>query len=111
MASAFGIVERVAREKTKGWRPRGADHAIGCARCSDDLLDTPSAKYSCSGDANVNRHRRCRASSGRLLLRDRKFADSALEGDGFEISVPVAREPVYIAEGELRGDRRAAKKI
>src|ERR1700731_2014066 len=26
-------------------------------------------------------------------------------------SVPVAREPVYIAEGELRGDRRAAKKI
>src|ERR1700736_3424393 len=37
--------------------------------------------------------------------------DSALEGDGFEPSVPAAREPVYIAEGELRGDRRAAKKI
>jgi hypothetical protein len=41
-----------------------------------------------------------------------RFAcDSPLEGDGFEPSVPVAREPVYIAEGELRGDRRAAKKI
>ena len=38
-------------------------------------------------------------------------ADSSLEGDGFEPSVPVATEPVYIAEGELRGDRRAAKKI
>ena len=37
--------------------------------------------------------------------------DSPLEGDGFEPSVPVAREPVYIAEGELRADRRAAKKI
>ena len=36
--------------------------------------------------------------------------DSPLEGDGFEPSVPVAREPVYIAEGELRADRRAAKK-
>jgi hypothetical protein len=41
-----------------------------------------------------------------------KFArDSPLEGDGFELSVPVAREPVFIAEGELRGDRWAAKKI
>ena len=37
--------------------------------------------------------------------------DSPVEGDGFEPSVPVAREPVYIAEGELRGDRRAAKKF
>jgi hypothetical protein len=37
--------------------------------------------------------------------------DSPLEGDDFEPSVPVAREPVYIAEGELRGDPRAAKKI
>ena len=37
--------------------------------------------------------------------------DSLLEGDGFEPSVPVATEPIYIAEGELRGDRRAAKKI
>jgi hypothetical protein len=41
-----------------------------------------------------------------------RFVDDSLEeGDGFEPSVPVAREPVYIAEGELRGDRRAAKKI
>src|ERR1700730_8364448 len=41
-----------------------------------------------------------------------KFAvDSLLEGDGFEPSVPVAREPVYIAEGELRGDLRAAIKF
>ena len=45
------------------------------------------------------------------LEGDREFADLPLEGDGFEPSVPVAREPVYIAEGELRGDRRAAKKI
>jgi hypothetical protein len=29
--------------------------------------------------------------------------DSPLEGDGFELLVPVASEPVYIAEGELRG--------
>ena len=41
-----------------------------------------------------------------------RFVDDSLEeGDGFEPSVPVAGEPVYIAEGELRGDRRAAKKI
>ena len=45
------------------------------------------------------------------LLTSRFARDSPLEGDGFEPSVSVAREPVYIAEGELRGDRRAAKKI
>ena len=46
------------------------------------------------------------------MIEEVRFAaDSPLEGDGFEPSVPVAREPVYIAEGELRGDRRAAKKI
>ena len=59
------------------------------------------------------------ASPATLCVRERR-ADrrksgsqwtSPLEGDGFEPSVPVAREPVYIAEGELRGDRRAAKKI
>src|ERR1700720_1809117 len=44
-------------------------------------------------------------------LKVRFASDSLLEGDGFEPSVPVAREPVYIAEGELRADRRAAKKI
>jgi hypothetical protein len=36
--------------------------------------------------------------------------DSSLEGDGFEPSVPVAGEPVYIAEGELRADRRGSQK-
>jgi hypothetical protein len=36
---------------------------------------------------------------------DLGLADSPVEGDGFEPSVPVAREPDYIAEGELRGDR------
>ena len=36
--------------------------------------------------------------------------DSPLEGDGFEPSVPVAREPVYIVEGELR-DRRGSQII
>src|ERR1700720_118938 len=47
-----------------------------------------------------------------LRIEEVRFAvDSLLEGDGFEPSVPVAREPVYIAEGELRADRRAAKKI
>jgi hypothetical protein len=40
-----------------------------------------------------------------------RFApDSPLEGDGLEPSVPVASEPVYIAEGELRGDRRGSQK-
>jgi len=36
--------------------------------------------------------------------------DSPLEGDGFEPLVPVASEPVYIAEGELQGDRRGPPK-
>jgi hypothetical protein len=44
------------------------------------------------------------------VSRNRKFADSPLEGDGFEPSVPVAGEPVYIAEGELRVDRRGSQK-
>jgi hypothetical protein len=35
--------------------------------------------------------------------------DSPLEGDGFEPSVPVAREPVYIAEMNW-GDRRGQPK-
>jgi hypothetical protein len=40
-----------------------------------------------------------------------RFArDSPLEGDGFEPSVPVAREPGYIAEGQLRGDRTGQPK-
>ena len=36
---------------------------------------------------------------------------SPLEGDGCEPPVPGASEPVYIAEGELRGDRRGSQKI
>ena len=40
-----------------------------------------------------------------------RFAgDSPLEGDGLEPLVTVASEPVYIAEGELRGDRRGSQK-
>src|ERR1700726_688192 len=40
-----------------------------------------------------------------------RFArDSLVEGDGFEPPVPVAREPVYIAESELWGDRRGQPK-
>ena len=39
-----------------------------------------------------------------------RFAlDSPLEGDGFEPSVPVARELVYVAEGELGIDGAAKK--
>src|SRR6202022_425863 len=41
-------------------------------------------------------------SGGRDQTATRFAADSPLEGDGFEPSVPVARGPVYIAEGELR---------
>src|SRR5882724_13242244 len=36
--------------------------------------------------------------------------DSALEGDGFEPSVPGTKEPVFVAEGELRDRTGAAKK-
>jgi hypothetical protein len=36
--------------------------------------------------------------------------DSPLEGDGFEPSVPGAKEPVFVAEGELRDRTGAAKK-
>src|ERR1700748_830835 len=37
-------------------------------------------------------------------------ADSPLEGDGFEPSVPGTKEPVFVAEGELRDRTGAAKK-
>jgi len=43
-------------------------------------------------------------------LRDRKFADSLLEGDGFEPSVPDTKEPGFVSEGELRDRTGAAKK-
>jgi hypothetical protein len=37
--------------------------------------------------------------------------DSPLEGDGFEPSVPGTKEPVFVAEGELRDRTGAAKKV
>ena len=42
-----------------------------------------------------------------------RFAlDSPLEGDGFEPSVPGAKEPVSVAEDELRGiERGPSKKV
>ena len=52
----------------------------------------------------------CPAGETGCRSRGVEFApDSPLEGDGFEPSVPGAREPVYIAEGELRGDRRGSQ--
>ena len=51
------------------------------------------------------------AKSGRCWWMQVRFAgDSPLEGDGLEPSVTVASEPVYITEGELRGDRRGSQK-
>jgi hypothetical protein len=42
--------------------------------------------------------------SAATMLQEIEFApDSPLEGDGFEPSVPVAKKPVSVAEGELRG--------
>jgi len=43
--------------------------------------------------------------------RQRFAPDSPVEGDGFEPSVPVAGESVYIAEGELRVDRHPRRVI
>jgi hypothetical protein len=40
-----------------------------------------------------------------------RFAvDSPLEGDGFEPSVPGTKQPVLVAEGELRGPNRGSQK-
>jgi hypothetical protein len=36
--------------------------------------------------------------------------DSPLEGDGFEPSVPGTKEPIFVAEGELRDRTGVAKK-
>src|SRR2546421_5322126 len=44
------------------------------------------------------------------LPKTKFAADSALEGDGFEPSVPGTKEPVFVAEGELRDRTGAAKK-
>jgi hypothetical protein len=46
-----------------------------------------------------------------VFERDRGFADSPLEGDGFEPSVPCREGAGLYCGSELRGDRRAAKKI
>jgi hypothetical protein len=52
--------------------------------------------------------------AGRDLLPQRQptgfSPDSPLEGDGFEPSVPGTKEPVFVAEGELRDRTGAAKK-
>jgi hypothetical protein len=34
--------------------------------------------------------------NGRRLERNRKFVDSPLEGDGFELPVPLTPEPVTV---------------
>ena len=37
------------------------------------------------------------------MIREVRFAeDSPMEGNGFEPSVPGTKEPVFVAEGELR---------
>jgi Protein of unknown function (DUF2924) len=41
--------------------------------------------------------------------QDRFAPDSPLEGNGFELSVPGTKEPVFVAEGELR-DRTGSQK-
>jgi hypothetical protein len=43
-------------------------------------------------------------------IAPRFVADSPLEGDGFEPPVPGTKEPVFVAEGELRDRTGAAKK-
>jgi hypothetical protein len=43
--------------------------------------------------------------------RDRRFADSPLEGAGFEPSVPGAREPVILRKVNCAGIDRTAKKF
>jgi hypothetical protein len=37
--------------------------------------------------------------------------DSPLEGDGFEPSVPGTKEPVFVAEGELRTEPGQPKRV
>src|SRR5580693_1586185 len=42
---------------------------------------------------------------------ENRFAhDSLVEGDGFEPSVPGTKEPVFVAEGELRGPNGGSQK-
>jgi hypothetical protein len=76
-----------------------------------DILDKRATPTSCRS-CGTSSPRAGAASLDDTPRRNRivKFAtDSLLQGCGFEPSVPVAREPVYIAEGEL-GDRRGSQK-
>ena len=46
------------------------------------------------------------------MIEEVRFAaDSPLEGDGFEPSVPGTKEPVFVAESELRGPTGQPKRI
>jgi hypothetical protein len=49
--------------------------------------------------ANSDRRRMMRSRAA--PLRNRKFADSPLEGDGCEPSVPLAKQPVSLVKGEV----------
>jgi hypothetical protein len=45
------------------------------------------------------------------MIQEIEFApDSRLEGDGFEPSVPGTKQPVFVAEGELRGPNGGSQK-
>jgi hypothetical protein len=49
--------------------------------------------------------------SAAAVIQEIEFApDSPLEGDGFEPSVPGTKEPVFVAEGELRGPNGGSQK-
>jgi hypothetical protein len=69
-----------------------------------DEAGTEEAQFGVQGEggAGSDQGRHVRGTQIRPPLRDRKFADSLLEGDGFEPSVPVAKKSVFVAEGELR---------
>jgi hypothetical protein len=56
---------------------------------SADAADDWIAEYISAADVWV-------AHNDRVMLRDRKFADSSLEGDGFELPVPLTPEPVTV---------------
>ena len=49
--------------------------------------------------------------ASRPTIEEVRFAgDSSLEGDGFEPSVPGTKQPVFVAEGELRGPNGGSQK-
>src|SRR6516165_6416035 len=53
----------------------------------------------------------CHSAGWRVAVHLRGFAaDSPLEGDGFEPSVPGTKEPVFVVEGELRGPNGGSQK-